>query len=461
MDKEVPKDKFANLFIKKDLITNLMDQTQKTREEVIKSIEKTRQQALLKTKRDNYIFNSFKYDPSKSWADYDPNEQMEIIPEPELTESEISDIRNSIEPKIKNSYKHTSRPKPINTNIKYVPKVQTLPSFNDNIDFDNNIDFDININFEKKKVSKLLLKKQYDIIINEMKCIFDKSYLTPEKKIMILLEGLFGQDLTEYKDYINDLIKQSKPDTPIEDDIDIETIFTNRKEKNRQIEETIEHETKDPETEDSDTEETIRKYKKDIKGILKESNIDTISAKKIRKQLEKDYSTDLSDIKSDLDEYITSIFHKYVKELSKVSSPKNRSNKKSSSKKRSSKKSSSKKRSSKKSSSKKRSSKKSSAKKRSSKKSSSKKRSAKKRSAKKRSAKKRSSKKRSAKKRSSKKRSSKKRSSKKRSAKKRSSKKSSAKKRSSKKRSAKKRSSKKRSSKKRSSKKRSTKGSGK
>ncbi|HBS52473.1 MAG TPA: hypothetical protein DD806_00555, partial [Flavobacterium sp.] len=124
------------------------------------------------------------------------------------------------------------------------------------------------------------------------------------------------------------------------------------------------------------------KYKKDINKILEKSDLDTISAKKVRKQLERDNNVDLSDNKKELDEYITMLFHEFVAKSEKKKTPKKESTKKTSDKKRSTKKRSSKKaRSSKKRSTKKRSTKKrTSTKKRSSKKASTtKKRSTKKR----------------------------------------------------------------------------------
>jgi adenylate kinase/ribonuclease R len=499
----------SNLFIKEDLIKRLMVQTQRSREQVINMIIKARQEKFLKEKRsrmekeyqDN-IFNQ-PYDSSVSWADIidDPPFNPSII---ELTEEELSDISNSIQSKY-NSTKRSStfsnrsysKPPPI-----FIPKPPTYETSNlDDIP-------EPNLDFKQKTVNKELVKEKFYDILRENKYIFVNNYLDPVKKIMILLEGTFGRDLSEYSTFINELIEKEKPapepeyteepsiitfskkskkstvNESLDSDDTTETIeidkFSAKKSKTKtpsKLKSPISEEPSETEEETEQTEETeeeteeidFTKYKKDINAILTESDLDTISAKKIRKQLEKDYDIDLSNVKKELDEYIIMLFHEFVE---KKNSPKKVSDKKrSSTKKRSSKKDSTKKRSSKKRSSKKlasvkkRSTKKRSTKKRSKKRASKKarstKRSIKKSASKKRSTKKaRSTKKRSSKKRSTKKRSSKKaRSTKKRSDKKRSTKKRSSKKaRSSKKRSTKKRSTKKRSSKKaRSTKKRSTK----
>jgi hypothetical protein len=131
----------SNLFIKQDLIKRLMNQTQRSREDVIKMIIKARQEKFLKEKRskmekeykDN-IFNQ-PYDPSVSWADIvddDPPFNPSII---ELTEEELSDISNSIESEYntKNTFsKRSSKPHPI-----YIPKPPTYETSNINSNFTN------------------------------------------------------------------------------------------------------------------------------------------------------------------------------------------------------------------------------------------------------------------------------------------------------------------------------------
>ncbi|HBS52472.1 MAG TPA: hypothetical protein DD806_00550, partial [Flavobacterium sp.] len=187
-----------------------MNQTQHSREDVIKMIIKARQQKLLKEKRSRmekeYRDNMFnqQYDSSVSWADIvdDLPFNPSII---ELTQEELSDISNSIESEYNSKKKHSSKrsnppPPPI-----FIPKPPVFE--NSNLD-------DIpepNLDFKQKTVNKELLKEKFYDILRDNKYIFGNNYLDPAKKFTILLEGYFGRNLSEYTNYINELIQKEKP----------------------------------------------------------------------------------------------------------------------------------------------------------------------------------------------------------------------------------------------------------
>ena len=175
----------SNLFIKDDLIKRLMVQTQKSREQVIKMIEKARQDKFLKDKQSKmkkeHENNKYDLDPSISWADinHDHDDDSPFNPELiELTEHELSNISNSIESEYSSKKSHRQNPPRINTHFdKIVP-----PKFQHN-------DSDVpepNLDFTQKNVNEELLTNKFYDILRENKYIFDNNYLNPDKKIMIL-----------------------------------------------------------------------------------------------------------------------------------------------------------------------------------------------------------------------------------------------------------------------------------